>query len=76
MTATQGTPPLRDPFGELERQLIAAFLAGAGHDLGTLLARHDDEAKRLLAEASQYASAKLCEVEARSHFVHTLHGEP
>jgi hypothetical protein len=41
-----------------------------------LLARSDEDAKRLLAEASRYASAKLSEIEARSHYVHHLHGEP
>ena len=33
-------------------------------------------ARRLLAEASGYASAKLSEVEARSHYLHNLHGQP
>jgi hypothetical protein len=40
-----------------------------------LLARDDQEARRLLAEASRYASVKLSEVEARSHYVRSLHGE-
>jgi len=68
--------PLHEPLDELERQLIAAFLAGAGYDLYELLKRPDEDARRLLAEASCYASAKLCEVEARSRYVHHLHGEP
>ena len=69
-------PPLHDPFAEIERQLIGAYVAGAGHDLDALLARHDDEARGILAAASQYASGKLSEIEARSHYVHALHGEP
>jgi hypothetical protein len=28
----------------------------------------------LLTEASTYASARLTEIESRSHFVHELHG--
>jgi hypothetical protein len=56
--------------------LISAYLAGAGHELAELLERTDEDAKRLLAEASRYASAKLTEVEARSHYLHKLHGEP
>jgi hypothetical protein len=56
--------------------LISAYVAGAGHDLDALLARTDEDAKRLLAEASRYASAKMSEVEARSHYLHELHGEP
>ena len=75
MTANEDRPPSRDPFAELERQLIRAYVAGAGHDLDALLARQDDEARRILTQASQYASAKLCEVEARSHYLHELHGE-
>ena len=68
--------PLRDPLAQLERQLISAYVAGAGHDFEELVARSDEDARRLLAEASRYASAKLSEVEARSHYLHQLHGEP
>lgn len=69
-------PPLHDLLADLERHLISAYVTGAGHDLEELLARTDDDARRLLAEASQYASAKLSEVEARSQYLHHLHGEP
>ena len=72
----EGTPPLHDLLAELERHLISAYVAGAGHDLEQLLARTDDDARRVLAEASGYASAKLSEVEARSQYLHHLHGEP
>ncbi len=70
------TTPLHEPLAELERELISAYLAGAGHDLSELLTRTDAAAKRLLADASQYASEKLCEIESRSHYLHHLHGEP
>ena len=69
-------PPLHDLLADLERQLISAYVTGAGHDLEELLARTDDDARRLLVQASRYASAKLSEVEARSHYLHHLHGEP
>ena len=68
--------PLHDLLAELERHLMSAYVAGAGQDLETLAARTDDDARRLLVEASRYASAKLTEVEARSHYLHQLHGEP
>ena len=68
-------PPLEDPLAELERHLISAYLAGAGHDHHTLLARNDEYARKLLADASSYAAGKLTEVEARSHYVRKLHGE-
>lgn len=76
MTDQQDQTFIREPLGDLERHLISAYVAGAGHDLKALLARTDDDAKRLLAEASRYASAKLSEIESRSHYLHQLHGQP
>lgn len=76
MTTTELTrTSLEEPLAQLERQLISAYLAGAGHDFDALLAREDEAARKLLAEASRYASGKLSEVEARSHFVRELHGD-
>lgn len=66
--------PLNQPLDELERELITAYLAGAGLDYHALLARHDEEARTLLAAASRYATEKLCEIEARSHYVAALGG--
>jgi hypothetical protein len=76
MTDQEDTVQIHEPLAELERHLISAYVAGAGHDLHTLLTRSDDDARRLLAEASRYASARLCEIEARSQYLHHLHGEP
>ena len=67
--------PLEEPLSELERQFIAAYLAGAGADYHTLLLRKDDEARRLLQRAAQFASERLSEIEARSEYMHKLHGE-
>ena len=75
MTNREDTPPLHDLLAELERHLISAYVTGAGQALDDLLARTDEDARRVLAEASRYASAKLSEVEARSHYLHSLHGE-
>ena len=66
--------PMQSPLAQLEQELIRAYIAGAGQDLDDLLARTDDQARGVLADASRYASAKLCEVEARSHYLHELHG--
>ena len=74
-TNETGRAPLEEPLAELERHLISAYVAGAGHDLQELLQRNDDAARKLLAEASGYASEKLSEVEARSHYLHALRGE-
>lgn len=75
MSINPETTPLHEPMAEIERRLIAACLAGGGHNYDELVARGDDEARRLLAEASRYASSKLSEVEARSHYLHKLHGD-
>jgi hypothetical protein len=69
-------PPRHDLLAQLEGNLMRAYVAAAGQDLEELLARTDDDARRLLVEASRHASAKLSEVEARSHYLHQLHGEP
>jgi hypothetical protein len=69
------TAPLEEPLAELERHLISAYVAGAGEDFHSLQQRTDDSARQLLAEASRYASVKLSEIEARFHYLHTLHGD-
>ncbi len=69
------TVAIEEPLAELERHLIAAYVAGAGQDLHDLRARTDDGARHLLAEASRYASTKLTEIEARFRYLHTLHGD-
>lgn len=75
MTRIDGdTPRLDAPLADVEHHLMAAFLAGSGHSLEALQARTDPEARALLAGASQYASGRLSEIEARSHYVHALHG--
>jgi hypothetical protein len=67
--------PLHDLLADLERHLIAAYLAGAGYELDVLEARTDEEARQQLAEASRYASARLSEIEARARYLHDLRGE-
>ena len=67
-------PPLEEPLAELERHLIDAYLSGAGQSFHDLMTRDDDTARRLLAEASLYASERLSEIESRAHFLRKLHG--
>ena len=67
--------PLEEPLSELERQFIVEYLGHAGAEYHALLARNDDEARRLLRRAAQYASERLSEIEARSDYVHKLHGD-
>ena len=68
-------PPVEEPLAALERLLISDYVTAAGLDLATLLRRHDEEATRILAEASKHAAVKLAEVEARCHYLKKLHGE-
>lgn len=69
-------PPIQDPLAELERQLMKAYLAGAGQDLHTLLLRDDEAARSTLANASRYAASKLAEIESRLHYLQKLHERP
>jgi hypothetical protein len=67
--------PLEEPLSELERQFISEYLRSAGLDYHALVARTDPEARRLLAQAALHASERLSEIEARSHYIHKLHGD-
>lgn len=69
------TRPIQDPEGQLERALIDDFLRARGLDAAALHALPEDQAKRVLTEASAYAAMKLAEVEARAHYVHEIHGK-
>ena len=76
MTAnTDAIPPVEEPLAELERELMTAYVAGAGQNLEALVIRTDESARQLLAEASRYASARLTEVESRLHYLRSLRGE-
>ena len=66
---------IEDPEGRLENALIDEFLRSRNLDSRTLHALPGDELKRVMTEASAYASAKLAEVESRAHFVHEIHSK-
>jgi len=65
--------PLGAPLGQLERSLIDEFVRNRGHDPDTLGDLPEQEREKLLVDASVYASGKLSEVEARSHFLDEIH---
>ena len=67
--------PLEEPLAQLERELMTAYIAGAGENSETLVSRTDEQARRLLADASMYATARLAEVESRLHYLRSLRGE-
>ena len=68
-------PPIEEPLAALERLLISEYVTAAGLDLATLLSRHDEQATKILTEASKHAAVKLAEVECRCHYLKKLHGE-
>jgi hypothetical protein len=68
------TKRLQPPLGAIERALIDEFLRSRGLDQEAVGRLPEAPRHALLAEASTYASARLTEIESRSHFVHELHG--
>jgi len=65
---------MQEPLATLERMCIEAYLHGKGYTMQSLQGMSEEAARRLMIEASAYASAKLAEVETRARFVHDLHG--
>lgn len=76
MTTDNDTPQLHEPLADLERHLMSAYVAGAGHNLDELVQRSatDEHARTLLADASRFASERLSEVESRLHYLQSLRG--
>jgi hypothetical protein len=72
-TEESGTHPREAPFSQLERALIDEFVRARGHDPLKVAELPREERERLLKEASIYASGKLEEIEARSHFLDEIH---
>ena len=68
----QSAGPLDDPEGQLENALIDEFLRSRGLDAQALRTLSGDDAKRVMTEATAYASAKLAEIESRAHFIHEI----
>ena len=66
---------IEDPEARLENALIDEFLRSRNLDSRALHALPGDDWKRVMTEATAYASAKLAEVESRAHFVHEIHSK-
>ncbi len=67
------TSPVEAPLGQLERALIDEFVRARGYDSLKLADLPEEQRKPLLTEASVYASARLTEIESRSHFLDEIH---
>lgn len=65
---------LEDKQADLARSLIEERLQSLGYSLNTICELPPEEAKRIMIDASVYASVKLAEVEDKAHFVHSIHG--
>jgi hypothetical protein len=66
-------PRMEDPHAQIEMAFIAEYLRSQGYSYEMLHELPEDEATRLMKEASLYASTKLMEMEARAHFVEEIH---
>ena len=71
----ENVEPIEDRNAFLEKTLIEEYLHKKGHSLETLKKLPVDVAESLMKEASQYASLKMEEVEARAHFIQELHDD-
>jgi len=63
---------LFDPHAQLEMLYIGEYLKSKGYMLNELELLSEEMAHRLMKEASQYASAKLTNLEMRSEMMHEL----
>lgn len=67
--------PVEDPNAMLEKALIEEFLKQKGYTHEDLKKLPAELVEKLMKEASQYASLKMEEVEARAHLVKELHDD-
>jgi hypothetical protein len=56
----------------LEKMLIETYLMGKGYTLKELKRIPEEEIRRLMKEASTFASCKLAEIEAKARFMQIL----
>lgn len=73
MTYETERRPSEAPLSQLERSLIEEFVRARGYDPNTLTSLPEHDRQKLLSDAGVYASGKLMEVEARSHFLDEIH---
>ena len=74
MNAKDSNKPLmEDPNALLERTFIEEYLRSQGYSLDELDELSKKLRKKLMTDASKYASLKLEEIKARAHFVEEIH---
>ena len=72
---TENIEPIQDRSALLENSLIEEYLKQKGYSHEDLKKLPAELVEKLMKEASQYASLKMEEVEARAHFVKELHDD-
>ena len=72
---TENTEPVEDRNALLETALIEEYLKENGYSHEDLKKLPAELVEKLMKEASQYASLKMEEVQARAHFVKELHDD-
>ena len=72
---TENIEPIQDRSALLEKSLIEEYLKQKGYSYEDLKKLPAELVEKLMKEASQYASLKMEEVQARAHFVKELHDD-
>ncbi len=72
---TENTEPIEDRSALLEYSLIEEYLKENGYSHKDLKKLPAELVEKLMKDASQYASLKMEEVQARAHFVKELHDD-
>ena len=72
---TENTEPIEDRSALLENALIEEYLKEKGYSHEDLKKLPAELVEKLMKEASQYASLKMEEVQARAHLIKELHDD-
>ena len=72
-SSDEESTPIQDLKAELEMMYIGEYLHEKGYSAKDLNALPEQRAAKLMTEASQYASLKLAELEARAHMRTRIH---
>ena len=67
---------MEDPQMALARFYVEQYLRSKSFTTKSLRDLPEEQARRLMVEASTYAALKLAEVETRAHMVGDIHGNP
>ncbi len=67
---------MEDPEARLAQTFIEEFLMQRHLTEKLVHCLENEEARKIMVEASIYASTRMAELEKRAHLVHELHGNP